>query len=264
MSIKIDEYMKEILRRENKKLSELKPYKTYELNQEENTLENKAVDLLQAKLDEIYELNQDENTLENETIAVLLSELIGHGKDINQIRQISQISKVLGQSLGLGIKYCDRLEQAAKVYDIGNIAIDKEIYKKEGQLSFKEYEMVKNHTLIGHNLLISLGFPATDLAAIIAAEHHEWWNGGGYPQHCKGTDINIASRIVAVADTVGALFTKRPGRKAWNYNQILEYITNRANIQFDNTVTDVFLINQEVIHEILLTDLESAPSSWYI
>lgn len=214
---------------------------------------------LEAKLSQVYELNEEEDKI----IHILVSELITHGKDINQIRQISQISKILGQSLGLGIEYCDRLEQAAKIYDIGNIMITREVYEKDDKLSFEEFEIVKNHTLLGHNLLISKSFPTTDLAARISAEHHEWWNGEGYPRQFESSEIDIASRIVAVADTVGALFRKRPGRKVWSYNKILEYIEQRSNVQFDPDVIDVFLINQEVIHEVLLTDLESTPT-WYI
>lgn len=156
---------------------------------------------LEAKLSQVYALSQEEDKI----IHILVSELVTHGKDINQIRQISQISKILGQSLGLGTKYCDTLEQAAKIYDIGNLMITREVYEKDDKLSFEEFEIVKNHTLLGHNLLISKNFPATDLAAIISAEHHEWWNGKGYPRQFKSLEIDIASRIVAVADTVGAL-----------------------------------------------------------
>ncbi len=213
----------------------------------------KSLEMKLAKLrDSILE---DGASLEKEMLKLFTVSLLAHGKDKNKIRQIAQISKVLGESLGLGAANCDRLEQAAKIYDIGNVMISKEIYAKEEKLSFEEFKVVKNHTFLGHYLLKAQGLPVTDLAAIIALEHHEWWNGGGYPAQKKEHDINMASRIVAVADTVGALFKKRPGRRVWEYKKIIEYIKSRSGIQFDPDVVEVFLMNQQAIHKILHADL---------
>lgn len=227
-------------------------------------LEIKNQRILEIKLQQVREIHSsDVLVLEKEIINTLVTALLIHGKDTNQMRQIAQISKVLGQSLGLSLEYCNRLEQAARIYDVGNIAIASEVYKKEDKLSFEEFEIVKHHTLKGYNILIDQGFSTTDLGAIISAEHHEWWDGSGYPRQQKGLALNIASRIVAVSDTVGALFRKRPGRESWSYAQILQYIEDRSSIQFDPNVVDVFRINKEAIHEILCTDLNTAPSAWY-
>jgi len=224
-------------------------------------LENKKI--LTKKIYQIQQSKLDIEEIENELIDIMVSTCISHGKDENQIRQISQISKVLGQSLGLGTQYCDMLEKAAKIYDIGNIAICMEVYSKDDKLSFEEFNIVKQHTLLGCNILTQVGCNFTDLAAIISKEHHEWWNGSGYPVQIKKEEINIASRIVAVADVVGALFRKRPGRSVWSYDKILDYIKQRSGVQFDENVINVFLINQKAIREILMTDLESVPSAWY-
>lgn len=223
-------------------------------------LENQK--LLERRLYQVIKLSESEN-MEEEIIEKMVNELIAHGKDANQIRQISLISKLLGQSLGLGETYCDVLEKAAKVYDVGNIAIKSEVYEKEDKLTFEEFESVKKHTHLGHEILSKLGFESTDLAAIISIEHHEWWNGGGYPQRLMRDNINIASGIVAVADSVGALFRNRPGRHIWNYESILEYVKKRSGVQFDPSVVDVFLINKDAIYEILNNDLETVPSNWY-
>ena len=204
----------------------------------------------------------DEVALEKKILKLFVLSLLEHGKDKNQMRQIAQISKILGQSLGLDALYCDRLENAAWVYDIGNVMIDKEIYEKDEKLSFEEFKVVKSHTVIGAFTLKNQGFLVTNLAATISAEHHEWWNGGGYPLQKKNNEIDIASRIVAIADTVGALFRKRPGRKAWEYQKIVEYVESRSGTQFDPDVVEVFLINQELIKEVLSTDLEDIPNRW--
>jgi len=225
-------------------------------------IENK--EFLEHELNKLRSMIPDDSpSLEDEIIDIIVKALLDHGKDSNQMRQIAQISKIIGQSLGLGAVYCNKLEQAARIYDIGNVVIDKNVYIKEDKLSFEEFEAVKYHTVIGQDILETQKVPTTELAAIISAEHHEWWDGGGYPAQKKGKEINIASRIVSVADAIGALFRKRPGRAAWNYQRILEYIEKRSGIQFDPDVVDVFLINEEAIHEILRTDLMSAPSSWY-
>lgn len=225
-------------------------------------IENK--NSLEMKLTEVRQENSlDSSFLEARIIEIFVASLLAHGKDRNQMRQIAQISKILGQSLGLGLAYCDKFEHAARIYDIGNVMISQEIYLKEEKLSFEEFKAVKYHTYIGKDLLIVQNLPTTDLAAVISAEHHEWWDGGGYPAQKKHQETDIASRIVAVADAVGALFRKRPGREAWPYEKILEHIESRSGIQFDPLVVDVFLINQKAIHEILCVDLEDVPSDWY-
>ncbi len=212
---------------------------------------------LENKISQLHKTILDKSSLEKEIIDLLISSLVVHGKDKNQIRQTSQISKILGESLGLGTAYCNMLEQAACIYDIGNIVICREIYKKDDKLSFEEFNVVKNHTHMGYDILISQNFLSTDMAAMISMEHHEWLDGGGYPRQIKAEEIDISSRIVAVADTVGALFRTRPGRSAWSYEKILEYIIKRSDKQFDPNVVKAFLINQEKIHEVLRMDLDN-------
>ena len=94
----------------------------------------------------------------------------------------------------------------------------------------------------------------THLAALISLQHHEWWNGGGYPQQLKEEDIDISARIVAISDTVGALFHTRPGRKAWDFTKIIEYIKARNGLQYDPKIVEVFMAKKELIHTILETD----------
>lgn len=212
---------------------------------------------LEMKLEQLRDtILEDDMALEREMIKIFVECLAAHGKPKSQINQIAKISRVLGELLGFDVRYCDRLEDAAKIYDIGNVMICKDIYAKEEKLSFEEFKVVKNHTVIGHYFLKAQGLPITELASVISLEHHEWWNGGGYPSQKKSRDINMASRIVAVADTVGALFRKRPGRPAWEYDKIVKYIASRSGIQFDREVVEVLFRNQEIISEILYSDLE--------
>jgi len=204
---------------------------------------------LEMKISQLRDtILEDDIILEREMIKMFAESLVAHGKPKSKI---AQISRALGELLGLNVRYCNRLEEAAKIYDIGNVMICKEIYAKEEKLSFEEFKVVKNHTVIGHFILKAQGLPITDLASVISLEHHEWWDGGGYPSQKKSYDISIASGIVAVADTVGALFRKRPGREAWEYKKIVEYIRSRSGIQFNPKVVDALVSNKEIISKIL-------------
>jgi len=230
------------------------------ISQSVDVLRKENYDILERRL---LQLKKSGKSVEIESINILTEALEHYGKDCNQIRQISQISKVLGQSLGLNRVYCEKLEQAAKIYDIGNIMICSEVYAKDEKLSFEEFEIIKKHTIFGQDILKKMDFPAMDLAAVVSREHHEWWNGGGYPFQVRSTNIDIASRIVAVADTVGALFRRRPGRDSWTYDMVLNHLKEQSGVQFDPEIIEVFFINKDAIHEILKIDLDCAPTSWY-
>jgi len=209
---------------------------------------------LDEKINKVRAKETNNDALEADVIEVLVSSLVEHGKNQNLIIQIAQISKVLAEGLGLNAKYCSLLEQAARVYDIGNTAISRKIYEKDDKLSFEEFEIVKNHTLIGYEILKVQHFESTDLGALISAQHHEWFNGGGYPAQLKEDAIDISARIVAIADSVGILFRNRPGRRAWGYDKIVDYIQVRNSLQFDPEIVKVFLSHQKVIHDILQTN----------
>jgi len=219
-----------------------------------NIIKPENMKLLELKIDQIRNTYTEKTEQEDKIIEALVAMLISHGKDKNQIHQIAQISRVLGEALCLGNRYCNRLEYAARIYDIGNIIIDKEIYRKDEKLSFEEFEIVKHHTRAGYDILITQNFVTADLSAIISAEHHEWWDGGGYPRRRKKTEINIASRIVAIADTIAALYNRRPGRAVWSYPMILEYIKLRSGTQFDPEIVKAFLNNRKRIEEVLSTN----------
>ncbi|MCF6245364.1 MAG: HD domain-containing protein [Sulfurovum sp.] len=213
---------------------------------------------LEKKLSVFQKENKNiDDDMEQQIVSFFVSELILHGKDSSQIYQISKVSKLLGVTLDLDLNTCDILEDAAKIYDVGNLLIDKNIYIKEEKLTFEEFNIVKTHTMLGYQMLKFKGFPSTNLATVISAEHHEWWDGGGYPNQKKNTSINISSRIVAVADAVGALSRKRPGRAVWDYEKIVNFVKTRSGTQFDPSVVEVFIANEESIYDILYLDIEN-------
>lgn len=132
---------------------------------------------------------------------------------------------------------------ASPIHDIGKIAISDQILLKPGKLTPSEFEIVKTHTTIGYNLLKSSNREVLKSAAIIAHEHHERYDGGGYPRGLKGEEIHIYGRIVAVADVFDALGSPRVYKKAWILNDILAYFQEERGKHFDPKLVDILLDN---------------------
>ncbi|BAL25264.1 response regulator [Azoarcus sp. KH32C] len=155
--------------------------------------------------------------------------------------RVGALSALLAHLAGHDETECSMLIQAAPMHDLGKVGIPDSILHKPGPLAPDEWEIMKTHTSLGYNLLHRSKRRTLQTAAIIAEQHHEWWDGGGYPNRRKGTDIHPFGRIVAVIDVFDALSHPRCYKRAWELDQIIEYIrANRAR-QFDPNYTDVFL-----------------------
>jgi putative two-component system response regulator len=182
----------------------------------------------------------------------IVDKLVAYGKDKKQIDKISQLSTLLCHVMGQDAGYCQTVKKASLIYDIGNLKIDQEIYRKDKRLSFEEFEIIKHHTTIGSDLLHTQQNRMLDMAAKISAEHHEWYDGSGYPHGLKRKEISLPARIVALADTVVALLTPRHGREVMNLEKIVAHIQKRRGLHFDPDVVDHFLRNIAAIKEILI------------
>lgn len=130
---------------------------------------------------------------------------------------------------------------AAPMHDIGKVAIPKEILHKPGKLSPQEYEIMQTHTEKGRDFLKNSKRKLLSAAAIIAHEHHEKWDGTGYPRGLKGNNIHIFGRIVALADVFDALTHKRQYKHAWDVNEAVDYIKSLRGSHFDPQLVDIFI-----------------------
>ena len=130
---------------------------------------------------------------------------------------------------------------AAPMHDIGKITIPPEILHKPGRYTEQEFEIMKRHTSNAHELLCKSQRKFMKAAAIIAYEHHEKWDGTGYPRGLKGTDIHIYGRIVALADVFDALTHTRLYKKSWKIDEAVDYIKNHRGSQFDPELVDIFI-----------------------
>jgi response regulator RpfG family c-di-GMP phosphodiesterase len=161
------------------------------------------------------------------------------------VARVSKLTGLMGEKLGFDSDDCELLQLAAAMHDIGKIAIPSELLEKPGPLTDDEWLVMHDHCRYGHSLLSRAKRPLLKLAAIIAHQHHERWDGTGYPQGLKGEEIHLYGRIVAVADVFDALGNVRVYKEAWTLEQIVDYFKQQRGQQFDPELTDLLLENIE-------------------
>ena len=168
----------------------------------------------------------------------------------NHVQRVSKYAKILAEKYGLSKKDVMLVTMASPIHDIGKIAIPDRILLKPGKLTPSEFEIVKSHTTIGYELLKNSNRDLLKSAAIIAHQHHEKYDGTGYPQGLKGEEIHIFGRIVAVADVFDALGSPRVYKKPWVLNDILAYFKEERGKQFDPKLVDILFENLDEFLEI--------------
>lgn len=163
------------------------------------------------------------------------------------VRRVALVSKFLALGIGLDADMASMIETAAPMHDVGKVGIRDAILHKQGRLTPDEFEEMKNHSRIGHSILGKVPRPLVALAATIAHQHHERWDGDGYPYGLKGEDIHIAGRIVAVADVLDALSSPRIYKPAWDEQRVQDYFRDQRGRQFDPQLVDLLLEQWDTI-----------------
>lgn len=153
--------------------------------------------------------------------------------------RVGKMSALIAAELGYGVKFCDDMERAARLHDIGKLAIRDAIVNKPGEFSPIEREEMQRHTTYGHRLL-SVDVAGTGIARQVALRHHEHWDGGGYPDGLRGNDIPEPARIAAVADVFDALTHKRVYKKAWELGRSVAEIQLLSGTQFEPRIVEAF------------------------
>ena len=168
----------------------------------------------------------------------------GHYNDTDtgvHIWRMAAYSRKLAETIGWDAERCKLLELAAPMHDTGKIGIPDSVLKKPGKLDTEEWTIMKTHTNIGHGILKQSKAPLFQLAAEVALNHHEKWDGNGYPNGLSADEIPESARIVAVADVFDALSMKRPYKEAWPLDRILDFFKENANSHFDKRLAEAFL-----------------------
>jgi len=161
--------------------------------------------------------------------------------------RVGRLSALLGERIGCSRDAIAALEMAARLHDIGKIAMPDRLLFSPLGLSDGQRRFMTTHTVIGSELLAKSNLPELRLAEEIARHHHECWDGTGYPSKLSGKRIPIHARIVALADVFDALTHGRPYAPAWPIDRAIEEIRNRRGTQFDPELSDTFL---ELIDEL--------------
>ena len=164
--------------------------------------------------------------------------------------RMAKYSRQIAEALGLSEKECDEIEYAAPMHDIGKIGINDEILLKPDKFEQQEWLTMQQHTTIGHAILSNSQSRYIQTGSIIALNHHERFDGTGYPHGIAGKDIPLVARIVSVADVYDALVSTRPYKKAWAEADAQDYLEKHAGIQFDPVCVEAFFERIDTITSI--------------
>ncbi len=163
----------------------------------------------------------------------------------NHVKRVAEYSYLLAKLSGLSEEECELLKQASPMHDIGKVAIPDSILHKTNKLTKLELEIMKTHSIKGHELLKGSDRPLLKMASIIALEHHEKWNGDGYPTGLKEEEISIYGRITAICDVFDALGSDRCYKKAWIDEEIFAFLKDEKGKHFDPKLVEIFFENLE-------------------
>ncbi len=164
--------------------------------------------------------------------------------------RVSLYSKVIAEKLKLSEHEILIIGSAAALHDIGKLSIPDKILLKPAKLDKKEYTIIQTHAEIGYKMLENSKGELLKLAGIIAREHHEKYDGTGYPHNLKGEEIHIFARIVALADVFDAVSSRRCYKEAWEIEKAFEVVKEERGKHFDPKVVDAFLDSKDEIKEI--------------
>ena len=163
------------------------------------------------------------------------------------IKRMSYYAAAIARQIGLDENTIEGILYAAPMHDIGKVGIPDRILTKPGKLDPDEWEIMKQHPLIGAKILAGSDVEFIRMAETIAHYHQEKWDGSGYPEHLKGTQIPLSCRIVSIADVFDALTSKRSYKEPFTIEASLNIIREGRGTHFDPDVVDAFLAIQDEI-----------------
>jgi two-component system response regulator RpfG len=185
--------------------------------------------------------------------ALLLLARAGEFRDMdtgNHIKRMCNYSRLIAEAIGLDDEECEIIELASAMHDLGKIGIPDQILLKEGELTSEEMDIMRNHTLIGFNILSGKNSRYLKMGAEIALNHHEKYDGTGYPNGLQGKEIPISARIVAIADVFDALTSRRPYKEPWSFDEAFEYLEKNAERHFDPECIKAVKSRADKVHNI--------------
>lgn len=221
----------------------------------QNKLADKAAWLRSAVDQAVIDLREREEEI-IERLAMTAS--YKDAETAKHTKRVGAYSEAIALAYGLPAPLCSDIRLASPMHDIGKVAISDAVLLKKGPLTEQEFAEMQRHTIVGGEILRESKSGLLQLAAEIAASHHERWDGQGYPFRLAGDAIPLSGRIVALADNFDALTTARPYKEAWPVERAVEHIIGLAGTQFDPGCVAAFRQALPKIIEIRLANQELA------
>ncbi|MBI3873442.1 MAG: HD domain-containing protein [Arcobacter sp.] len=245
-------------------ISQISNYFVNILDENEKELynyQNHLQDMIDNAVKVIEELNIEITDTQKEVVFTMGAIGESRSKETgNHVKRVAEYSKILALAYGIEEEDAELLKMASPMHDIGKVGIPDNILKKPAKLTFEEFEIMKTHSIIGYEMLKYSKRPILKTASIVAYEHHERWDGKGYPLGIFGDNIHIYGRITAIADVFDALGSKRIYKDAWEDEKIFELFREEKGKQFDPKLVDLFFLNFSKFDEIRkkLVDIQDA------
>lgn len=214
-----------------------------------------SVDEIEAKIEdgliEIKNLNHEIENTQKEVVFTMGSIGESRSKETgNHVKRVAEYSKLLAIYYGLNEKEAELLKQASPMHDIGKVAIPDAILNKPGRFDDAERKIMDTHAALGYEMLKHSNRDLLKTAAIVAYEHHEKWDGSGYPRGLRAEEIHIYGRITALADVFDALGSDRCYKKAWDDEKIFNLFKEEKGKHFDPKLIDIFFEHLDEFLEI--------------
>jgi response regulator RpfG family c-di-GMP phosphodiesterase len=179
-------------------------------------------------------LREETDSAQRATISILGGAIESRSREASlHLQRMGDVAVLLAQHSGLNEHEWELLRIAASLHDVGKVCIAESILNKPGPLSDEEWSIMKTHAELGQTMLSRSSLRVHEMAALIAKEHHERWDGTGYPLGLQGDSISLAGRISAVADVLDSLVGVRCYKAAWPLQEALQYLYDNAGTQFD-------------------------------
>ena len=179
-------------------------------------------------------LREDTTNAQRSTISILGGAIERRGGGPSpHLRRIGDVSALLAAHAGMSVHDSELLRFASTLHDVGKTCIPDAILTKSGPLTPEEWEIMKSHSQQGYALLRDSTSQTHQMGAIVAHEHHEHWDGSGYPRGLQGEDISLYGRIVAVADVLDSLVSESPYKKSWPLQEAIDHLNAHAGTHFD-------------------------------
>ncbi len=211
-------------------------------------------------LGEITALNKEIEDTQREVVFTMGAIGESRSKETgNHVRRVAEYTKLLALHYGLDENEAEMLKQASPMHDIGKVAIPDAILNKPGRFDEEERRIMDTHAVLGYEMLKYSNKSLLMMAATVAYEHHEKWDGSGYPRGLSGENIHIYGRITALADVFDALGSDRVYKKAWSDDQIFTLFKEERGKHFDPALIDIFFdhLNEFLTIRNQLKDVEA-------